>query len=38
MCLYIHTDMYAEQIKTREHEPICPYQILEKNTLNAANL
>jgi len=36
MCLYIHTNMYVEQINTREHERICPYQILEKNTLNAA--
>jgi len=31
MCLYIHTDMYVEHVNTREHERICPYQILEKN-------
>jgi len=38
MCLYLHTDMYVEHINTRGHERICPYQIIEKNTLNAANL
>jgi len=32
MCLYLHTDMYVEQINTRWHERICPYQIFEKTT------
>jgi len=38
MCLYLHTDMYAKHINTRGHERIFPYQVLEKNTLNAENL